>query len=255
MSVQHEPRLWQGLWEKPGRGVGLEAVDLHFESVLCRRREDQRSTSGRHDPIHLHVRNARRFDQILDRRTSVEGNLEGLLPPRTGKKVVQVAVEAEAKTRHTPIKPLGARAVEFSRASAVALPTVSRVGIKVQTGTTLKFDRFWKWLREHPNCILRAGTEEVWLFDHEELHWHLEEDPNRNPVVQLIAGKRVYAELVMEDRDVLFVQATPEGTGGDQATMFELITGAEGGTFAAYHFLMAHPFEEEQQAHAAGLKH
>lgn len=136
------------------------------------------------------------------------------------------------------------------------------MSITVQTGTTLKFDRFWKWLREHPNCILRAGTEEIWLFDQEELHWHLEEDAHRNPVVQLISGKRVFAELVMDVRDVLFVQATHAGAGlqgelqnGEQATLFEVVTSTEGEGFAPYHFLLAHPFEEAQQTHATGLKH
>lgn len=136
---------------------------------------------------------------------------------------------------------------------------LSGVSIKVQTGTTVKFEQFWAWLRDHANCILRAGTEEVWLFDHEELHWHLDNDANRNPVVQLIQGKRLLAEFVMEARDLLFVQATPEGpatAAGEQPTLFECITSAGGENFAAYHFVLAHPFEEEAQPHgSSGLKH
>lgn len=127
--------------------------------------------------------------------------------------------------------------------------------ISVQTGTTLKFDRFWRWLRDHSNCVLRAGTEEVWLFDSDDVHWHFEEDGQRNPVVQLIRGKRLTAELVMDVRDVLFVQATSEpGGSGEQATLFEIVAGPGGEQFSAYHFLMAHPFDEEAEAHG-GLKH
>lgn len=131
------------------------------------------------------------------------------------------------------------------------------MSINVETGSTLKFDRFWKWLREHPNCILRAGTEEIWLFDQEDLHWHLEEDASRNPVVQLIQGKRVLAEMVMDVREVMFVQATPEGepTAHEQPTLFELVSDAGEERFGAYHFLVAHGFDQEGQAHAAGLKH
>jgi hypothetical protein len=127
--------------------------------------------------------------------------------------------------------------------------------MKVETGTTLTFDKFWRWLREHNNCILRAGTEDVWLFDHEELHWHVDEDGRHNPVVQLIQGKRIVSEMLMDVRDVMFVQATPQGADPeDQTTLFELIVAGGDETFSAYHFLMAHPLEEEQR-HAPSLKH
>lgn len=131
------------------------------------------------------------------------------------------------------------------------------MSLNVPTGTTVKFDRFWRWLREHTNCILRAGTEEVWLFDHDELHWHLEEDANRNPVVQLIQGKRLLAELVLDTRDVAFVQATsePASAGEQQATVFELVSASGSEQFVAYHFLLAHPFEETAEPHGGGLKH
>src|SRR5688500_16894877 len=81
------------------------------------------------------------------------------------------------------------------------------LGINVQTGTTLTFDRFWTWLKDHANCILRAGTQDTWMFDSEELHWHFEADARHNPTVQLIQGKKLLAEIVMDVRDVMFVQA------------------------------------------------
>lgn len=127
--------------------------------------------------------------------------------------------------------------------------------MNVETGTTLTFDRFWRWLRGHANCILRAGSEDVWLFDQENLHWHFEEDGRHNPVVQLIQGKRMIAEMILDVRDVLFVQAMPDGDSEEQGTLFEVVVGSKDDTYTAYHFLLAHPFEDEERGHPGGLKH
>ncbi|PWB68798.1 MAG: hypothetical protein C3F15_15925, partial [Holophagae bacterium] len=67
----------------------------------------------------------------------------------------------------------------------------------VEQNITMPFDEFWSWLLTHPNCILRAGTPDSVLYDDDDLHWHLEEDPDRNPSVQLVRGKHVLAELVL----------------------------------------------------------
>ena len=37
--------------------------------------------------------------------------------------------------------------------------------------TTMSFQKFWTWLQGHVNCIVRAGTPEAVLFDHEDFHW------------------------------------------------------------------------------------
>lgn len=135
------------------------------------------------------------------------------------------------------------------------------VSTELDKGTTLTFDKFWSWLKGHPNCILRAGTDEVWLFDQEEFHWHLEEDGTRGAGVQLVAGKRVIAEILIDLRDVLFVQASPEEMEEGMpkgATVFEILVGSQEETYAAYHFVLAHPFEEEVPrggAHSGGFKH
>jgi hypothetical protein len=117
--------------------------------------------------------------------------------------------------------------------------------VTVETGTTLTFDRFWRWLKRHPNCILRAGTPESFLYDHEDLHWHLEEDEERVPTVQLVQGKQILAELVVEVRDVLFVQVTPDPDGEAGQFLFELQGGGADEPYAAYHFVVAHGFEED----------
>jgi hypothetical protein len=121
------------------------------------------------------------------------------------------------------------------------------MSLTVQAGATLPFERFWKWLKHHPNCILRAGTHDVWLYD-------LEEDPDRHPSVQLVRGKQILAEIVLEVREVVFVQATPEAEEeGERHFLFEVVGGDKAEPYAVYHFLVAHGFEEEP--HQGGLKH
>ncbi len=112
----------------------------------------------------------------------------------------------------------------------------------VQTGQTMPLDRFWKWLKDHHNCIVRAGSADTALYDDEDLHWHLSEDPDRNLVVQLGQGKSLHAEMVIEPAPILFVQAIPEGTEGQ--FMFELVAG-ESEAYSAYYFVLAHGYEDE----------
>jgi len=129
------------------------------------------------------------------------------------------------------------------------------MSVTVETGTTLAFDRFWRWLKQHANCILRAGTADTLLHDQEAFHWHLEEDADRNPSVQLVWGKLLVGELLLDVRDVLYVEATPEEGGeGDGHFLFELIGGSREEPYPVYHFLMAHGFEEEGR-HQGTLKH
>jgi len=128
------------------------------------------------------------------------------------------------------------------------------MSVTVETGTTLAFDRFWRWLKRHPNCILRAGTVDAFLHDQEAFHWHLEEDADRSPVVQLLSGKQLVAEVVLDVRDVLYVEATPEEGGEPGQYLFEVVGGSREEPFPVYHFLLAHGFEEEG-GHPSGLKH
>ena len=129
------------------------------------------------------------------------------------------------------------------------------MSVSVQAGATLTFDKFWRWLKQHVNCILRAGSAEVWLFDQEAYHWHLEEDPERNPTVQLVWGKNLVGEMVLDVRDVLFVQATPDAESAEPGQfLFEVVGGGSEEPEARYHFLLAHGFEEEG-GHQVQLKH
>ena len=128
------------------------------------------------------------------------------------------------------------------------------MSVTVETGTTLDFDRFWRWLKHHANCIVRAGTVDAYLHDQEAFHWYLEEDADRNPVVQLVWGKLTVGELALDVRDVLYVEATPSEEGEAGQYLFEVIGGSKEEPFPVYHFLMAHGFEEEA-VHQRGLKH
>lgn len=126
--------------------------------------------------------------------------------------------------------------------------------VTVETGSTLTFERFWRWLKRHPNCILRAGTPDAYLYDAEDLHWHLDEDEERTPTVQLMRGKQLLGELLLETREVLFVQAMPDPDGEQGQFVFELVGGAAGEEpYALYHFVLAHGFDEEAQ-HRTQLK-
>ena len=127
------------------------------------------------------------------------------------------------------------------------------MSVTVETGSTLTFDKFWRWLKRHPNCILRAGTPDASLFDADDLHWHLEEDEDRVPLVQLVRGKQTLAEIAIEVREVLFVQAVPEAGGEEGHFLFELWGGGGDEPFAVYHFGMAHGFDEDG-GHRSQLK-
>src|SRR2546427_11414967 len=67
---------------------------------------------------------------------------------------------------------------------------------------TLSFPTFWTWLQTHPNCILRAGTPEVVLYDDDDLHWHFAVEGDDTRVVQLIRGKKLGCEIVVARRDI-----------------------------------------------------
>lgn len=128
------------------------------------------------------------------------------------------------------------------------------MSVAVETGATVSFDRFWSWLKRHPNCIVRVGGPDTFLHDQEPFHWHLEEDAERNPVVQLVWGKLLVAEMILDVRDVIYVEATPEQGGDPGQFVFELVGGTKDEAYPLYHFVMAHGLEDEGE-HSRTLKH
>ena len=110
---------------------------------------------------------------------------------------------------------------------------------------TIPFDTFWNWIMAHPNCILRGGTPETILYDDEDLHWHFAVEGPRTLLVQLIRGKRLLGELLVDPELVSYVQASAGEHEGEY--VFELISETETDRFAAYFFVLAHGFEDEQE--------
>ncbi len=129
------------------------------------------------------------------------------------------------------------------------------MSVAVETGTSVGFDRFWHWLQEHRNCILEGGTPDCYLLDHEAFHWQLGEDEEQGPYVQLFLGKQIVGEILLEPRDILFVQARLDATEAEpDQHVFELIGGSPEEPFPLYRFVMAHGIEDER-AHPGALKH
>jgi hypothetical protein len=108
--------------------------------------------------------------------------------------------------------------------------------------TTLTFEKFWKWLTGHANCIVRAGTAECVLVDHDDFHWTLTTEDDHTLVVQLSRAKDLVGELLIFPADVAYVQVEPSETEGEW--MFECIVETEKAREVAYHFVMAHEYED-----------
>src|SRR5438046_9339527 len=96
---------------------------------------------------------------------------------------------------------------------------------------TLSFQAFWTWLQAHPNCILRAGTPEVVLYDDDDLHWHFAVEGDDTRVVQLIRGKTLVGEIVVAPGDITYVQGVAREA--EDEYMFELTSETESGRVAA----------------------
>lgn len=108
--------------------------------------------------------------------------------------------------------------------------------------TTLSFERFWSWLVGHPNCIVRAGTPDAILYDDDDLHWHFGSESPELRVVQLIRGKRLMGELLVQPDLVAYVQSY-EGD-HEEEFVFELVAENERERSAVYFFVLAHDFDE-----------
>lgn len=107
--------------------------------------------------------------------------------------------------------------------------------------TTLQFDQFWRWLGGHVNCILRAGTPEAVLFDHEDFHWTILNEDEQTRVVQVARGKELVSEMVVFPAEIAYVQAEQGDHEGEW--VFECVIEGENAREVAYHFVMAHEYE------------
>ena len=103
--------------------------------------------------------------------------------------------------------------------------------------TTLSFDEFWEWLMGHPNCILRAGTPDTILFDDEDFYWHLAGTGVEPRVVQVLRGKRLIGELLLEPGRINYVEE--EAGEHDGEFVFQLISETPRERLAPYFFVLA----------------
>ena len=109
---------------------------------------------------------------------------------------------------------------------------------------TLPFDKFWNWLQAHANCILRAGTPDALVFDHDEYHWHLATEEEFTLLVQLVRGKELVGEIVILASEIAYVNCIP---GEGDEFVFECVVETPAGREVAYHFVMTHEYDEEEQ--------
>lgn len=113
------------------------------------------------------------------------------------------------------------------------------------SANVLSFDTFWKWLQGHPNCIVSAGTPEVVLFDHDDFHWHFGEGEGGVLLVQVIRGKNIVGELVIDPRHVSYVQSE---TRGPEEFAFDCIEEATDGPVVACSFVLSHDYDPQEAA-------
>lgn len=109
---------------------------------------------------------------------------------------------------------------------------------------TLPFETFWSWLVAHPNCILRAGTPEAVLYDDEDLHWHFAAEGTQTLLVQVIRGKRLLGELLVEPEQVTYVQ--DGASDREDEFVFELVSEGEADRVVSYFFVLVHAYDGGQ---------
>jgi hypothetical protein len=111
----------------------------------------------------------------------------------------------------------------------------------------LTFDRFWRWMMDHPNCVVRVGSADATLLDHDDFHWEFMDEEDGNTVIQLVKGKALVGELMISRGDIAFVQASLDVENVTQGYwLFELIGGPKDDSFTIAHVLMSHGIEQAQ---------
>ena len=113
---------------------------------------------------------------------------------------------------------------------------------------TLELDTFWNWLVLHPNCVIRVGSADALLCDDEDFHWQFVSENGNLLIAQLVYGKRLVGEILIDRERVAYVQSFQ----GDQDNeyVFELITGMEREHMAAWVFVMSHGLDDEPEESA-----
>ena len=127
--------------------------------------------------------------------------------------------------------------------------------VTTDTGATLQFERFWRWLKDHASCILEAGTPTTTLFDFEDFHWIFAQEEDGRVIAQVVRGKSIVSELIVDPSEITYVQATPDAEGADRGQwIFECMGGKAQEEYVAVFFVLAHGVEDMKGQHEV-LKH
>ena len=116
---------------------------------------------------------------------------------------------------------------------------------------TLSFQDFWDWLIRHPNCILRAGTQDTVVYDDEDYHWHFALEGPDTPLVQIIRGKRLVTEILIARDRIAYVQGTTGDVDGEH--LFDLVIEDEMGRVTAYFFVLSHAYDVPMAEESGGV--
>ena len=128
------------------------------------------------------------------------------------------------------------------------------MNVATEIGTPLPFERFWRWLKEHPHCILEAGTANASLFDFEDLHWGFAQEEDGRVVAQLIRGKNLVGEIIIDPGEISYVQPSPDADESSRGQwIFEAMAGSRGEEYVAAYFVLSHGLEDIGKHQA--LKH
>jgi hypothetical protein len=112
----------------------------------------------------------------------------------------------------------------------------------------MPFAGFWEFLKDHANCILGASWGSAALFDEDALHWAVFDQEDHHAVLQLIRGKNLVGELVLDSRQVDEVELGPDPENPQSGHFLaELLSSARAGREVLGHVLMAHGPEEAQR--------
>jgi hypothetical protein len=109
---------------------------------------------------------------------------------------------------------------------------------------SLTLPDFWSWLLGHSNCILRVGTPEATIFDHESLHWMFAYEEPETLIIQAFRGKQLAGEVLIAPEQINSVRGVEGEIDGEY--VFELITDGEPEPFAAVYVVMVHGLDEDE---------